>query len=229
LLRLPEVEILETRKLSENELIDYANHLDALQQPWKPASVSVGYIMNCCRASFGSTAFLSGFALIALMLFLGPVTFGADVGTAVEELEGGFSYSVPKGWTSTERKGEKFKIALGEAKDGFVPNLSITTKQYAGTLGDYVKASVRGAKKGSPSWKLIGASAILTEVGEPSIRIVSEIEVKETKIRSVTYFFAGQGDSKAFMTFTMLANDCEKHDVDCLLSASTFQFTRNKP
>lgn len=163
-----------------------------------------------------------GFVLFAF--FSAQSAHGSDVGTAVTETTGGFSYSAPKDWVSTEFKGERFKIAHSAPANGFAPNLVLTQNAHNGTIGDYVKTNMRGVSQNSKNFKATAASALLTAAGEPCVRVAGESDVDGRRLRFIWFFFAGKGDSRAMMTFTMLASDGAKHDDSIDASARTFRF-----
>ena len=134
-------------------------------------------------------------------------------------LESGFSYCVPEGWTVKTNLNDKFKLFLGPASTAFTPNLNVKDEENALSLDDDVAANIKnmtGApeKAGATVVRLVGQSEFVTTSGQRGVRLVFHVETATQKVRALQYYFAARGNQK--LVISGLASEAGGTSLDVI-------------
>jgi hypothetical protein len=139
------------------------------------------------------------------------------------EPSGGFSYVPPVGWEVTESSQIPYKVAIGPAEDGFAANITIVDEPFAGSLEEYVSASIKSMSEFFQGFQLVGQDEVTVEGGATGAKIVVENEQSERKLRQ-TFYILDAGEKMLVITCTRLSSSSEELDAVCEGSVQTFRF-----
>jgi hypothetical protein len=147
-----------------------------------------------------------------------------DAGPArrLHEKEGGFSYDPPEGWKIVEFPGLKYRISHRDPVGGFAANINVVDEVAPLSLEEYVDANVETMGNAFADMKLLGRTALETEDGEPSVKLVTERHSEGALLRQTYYFFDG-GRRKFVVTCTAPASDGASLDPVFDASMKTFR------
>jgi hypothetical protein len=169
------------------------------------------------------------FAIALILFFAVPARCVAQaVGARLIESEGGFSFCPPAGWTAKQLPGMKYRIAYGSPVDGFAPNVNAVDEQFVGTLEAYVDNSIKALpslyeRAGMKNFRNLSKSEFTTVDNERGFKVVIESEMNGRAVRQTFCVFAGKGDTKLLLTYSVPARGGELFDRLVEESARTFK------
>jgi hypothetical protein len=150
---------------------------------------------------------LSAFVFTAWMGLALPA--GADQA----KIEEGFSYTPPAGWQVRSLAGQKYKVALAPAVDGYAPHIIVADELFYGGVEDYTKGLLDTLSKQKKGFKNLGQATLVTAAGLKGMRLLVESMENEVAYRSLVFIFPGTGDLKLIMSFNARSADGDKHDA----------------
>jgi hypothetical protein len=168
------------------------------------------------KSTVRSAMVLAWFAAFAVS------TPAAETGKRYLEAAGGYSFCPPKDWVMKEMPGLKYKLAIGEASGGFAPNINVVDEAFDGSVADYVKASLETVSKVFKGFKKLGQSNFKTDSGVKGIRLQTESEQGNLRLRQTFFFLEGKGKTKLVVTCSALAETGQKLDAVFEDSLKTF-------
>jgi hypothetical protein len=126
-------------------------------------------------------------------------------------LESGFSYCPPDGWTIKQSLDEKFKMFLGPSSMTLTPNINARDEDNAVPLADHVATSIKYIltnfqTAGVTAVKLLDQSEFVTTSGQRGIKVVFHVEntAKALIVRTFQYYFSGRESQKLVVTGSVL-------------------------
>ncbi len=129
-------------------------------------------------------------------------------------LESGFSYCSPEGWTIKQSLDDKFKAFWGPASNTLTPNINVKDEEAGTPLPEHVAANIKyiltnPQKAGATDAKVLSQSDFVTASGQRGIKVVYHMEnsARALMIRAYVYFFSGRGNQKLVLTCTALESD----------------------
>ena len=149
-----------------------------------------------------------------------------QVADSVTLTEAQFAYAIPEGWTISELPGFKYKMAFGEAKDGFAATLNVVDEASRLDLDAYADATTQSmvkALKTSP----FEVEDFKTAAGLPGKRYETDHTATGRSLHAIGYVF-GSGDVKYILTGTCLPEDVERLRPLFDESARSFKFTERR-
>jgi hypothetical protein len=144
--------------------------------------------------------------------------------------DGEFSYVPPERWVLRDFPGDKYKVAVGQPSDGF-PQISVVDEYAPVTLDDYVAGSIRTLQQmfeemGSEPLRILSQGEFTTDFNERGIKVITESEMKGTKLRQTFYTFDGKDGKKFVVTCSVLAEGGESYDKLFDTTMKTFKAGR---
>ena len=136
-----------------------------------------------------------------------------EASTTVSEPEGGFSYTVPAGWSVMAFPGIQFRLVVGPASSGFAPNINFVVEGFTGSVEDYAVAGLQGLQAAIDDVKVADSSDFDTDSGLQGFRAVTESTQQGRALRQVFFFLPGQPGKKFVVTCSALAQDGAQHDA----------------
>jgi hypothetical protein len=173
--------------------------------------------------------------LIITVLFLlvfGIVSHAQDKKCNLySEISLGVTFCTPPDWEITDSN--PYPVTFGERKNGFTPNVNLRTSLFNGTLVEAVDSSIAGMKKAPNSGSEITKIAFngkseFTAGKLKGYKVSYNTTMRGVNLRSIQYFFKGEGNNIIFLTATMLlssANELEEIIDD---SIKTFKIENRK-
>lgn len=145
------------------------------------------------------------------------------------EPQGGFSLCVPEGWSIEAQKDDKFKMLFAPHNDTFTANINFKKADSALSAASFLMASIKDvfvsvpANYGTGGIKLVGWTDFTAAAGRTGSKLVFEVEYKGFLIRSVQYYFEGEGTDRFIITGTCLMKDADSFDHLFDRAAKSFQ------
>ena len=106
--------------------------------------------------------------------------------------------------------------------DGFTPNVCIVDEEYAGTLEAYDTAGLAIQKKVTTNFEPLWHASMTTKSGLHGIYNVYRMQTQSTMLRDVQYIFAGKGNTKYVVTYSIPESQGTQYDAAIQDSAATF-------
>jgi hypothetical protein len=100
------------------------------------------------------------------------------------------SFSPPAGWTVAASTKSRFKVATGPPSRGFVPNISISEAEYAGSAEQFVAENVKNMQGQDAIFHILNQSSFKTRAGLKGVKLIFEINKEKHTFRSTQYIFA---------------------------------------
>jgi hypothetical protein len=138
------------------------------------------------------------------------------------ERSGGFSYVPPSGWKVTDFGGLKYKVVLGQPKNGFAPNLNCM-EEAGGPVETCVDGTIATLTNAIPGWQLVRREKFVTDSGIQGAKIVSEMQQQGKRLRQSAYFLPGNGKTLV-VTASALAQGGEEFDSVFDACLKSFRF-----
>jgi hypothetical protein len=101
----------------------------------------------------------------SIVILLSLVGFAQELGEIYSEPAGGFRYVMPKGWTTAELPGMKFKVVIGFRADDFTPNINVVDESFSGSVEDYANANLKQIEVIFQDFKNLGKNVFITNSG----------------------------------------------------------------
>ncbi len=148
-------------------------------------------------------------------------------------LESGFSYCPPDGWTIKQSLDEKFKTFLGPQSTVLAPNINARDEDNQAPLADHVATSIKYILTnvqaiGATAVKVVDQSEFVTASGVRGIKVVFHVEnsAKALVIRTYQYYFSGRGVQKLVLTGT--AVELERNTFEPVFDRAMKSFQLDK-
>lgn len=157
---------------------------------------------------------------IATLLFLLVFGIAADAQdnkcNLYSETSLNLTFCTPPDWEITESN--PYPVTFGERKNGFTPNVNLRASPFNGTLAEAVDASIAGMKKaanprGEITKVVLNGKSEFTAGDLKGYKVSYNTTMRGVNLRSIQYFFSGEGNTVIFLTATMLltsANQLEE-------------------
>ena len=130
-----------------------------------------------------------------------PTEVALEEGRYYEE-EGGFSYIIPDGWQIFEIGGLKyFGLVESNPEDDMPSNVLFADEKFAGSLEEYVEATLNLIKQLSPNFEVMSTDAVETDSGIRGTSVVGTDEINGLQIIQVFFMF-DIGERIFVMTYT---------------------------
>jgi hypothetical protein len=129
-------------------------------------------------------------------------------------LESGFSYCSPDGWTIKPSLDDKFKTFWGPASVTLTPNINVKDEENGKPLPEVVAAEIKyildsPQKAGATSVKVLSQSDFIATSGQRGVKVVFHVEntARALVVRTYQYYFSGRGNQILVLTCTGLEAD----------------------
>ncbi len=148
-------------------------------------------------------------------------------------LESGFSYCPPEGWTLKQSLEDKFKTFLGPASNTLTPSINARDEDNEVALPEHVAAIIKYVlaspeKAGATAITVLKQSDFVTTSGLRGIKVVFHFEnnVKGLTVRTYQYYFSGRGHQKLVLTCAALEADRNSMEPIFDRALKTFQLDK---
>jgi hypothetical protein len=171
-------------------------------------------------------------AVVLAILVCGFAVPSFAQNTCKRNLESGFSYCPPDGWTIKPSLDDKFKLFLGPTNPTFVPNINVKDEENMMTLAEDVASNVKNmlanpAKMGVRALNVVSQAEFVTTSGQRGTRVTFHLENTEgLKIRALQYYFSGRGDQKLVVSCLTLESTSDVNEPLFERSLKTLQIDR---
>jgi hypothetical protein len=148
-------------------------------------------------------------------------------------LESGFSYCPPEGWTIKQSLEEKFKTFLGPVSNTLTPSINARDEDNEVPLPEHIAAIIKYVlaspeKSGATAITILRQSDFVTASGLHGIKVVFHFEnsAKGLTVRTYQYYFSGRGNQKLVLTCTALEADRNTMEPVFDRALKTFQLDK---
>jgi hypothetical protein len=148
-------------------------------------------------------------------------------------VESGFSYCPPDGWTLKQSLDDKFKTFWGPASSILTPNIQATEEDNEAPLSDHVAVGIKYIqanlqKAGATAVTVLSQSEFVTASGQRGIKVVFHVEntARVLLIRTYQYYFSGRGSRKLVVSASVLEADRNTFEPVFDRALKTFQLDR---
>ena len=169
-------------------------------------------------------------AAVVLMAFALPC---AAQTTCRRNLESGFSYCPPDGWSIKQSLDDKFKTFLGPSSNILTPNINARDEENQAPLAEHVATSIKYIManfqtSGMTAVKLLDQSEFVTASGVRGIKVVFHVEnsAKGLMVRTYQYYFNGRGTQKLVLTGTVV--ELERNTFESVFDRAMKTFQNDK-
>ena len=148
-------------------------------------------------------------------------------------LESGFSYCPPDGWSIKQSLDDKFKSFLGPSSSILTPNIQTTEEDNESALADHVAVGIKyilanPQRAGATAVTVLNQSEFVTASGLRGIKVVFRVEnsAKQLMVRTYQYYFSGRGSRKLVVSASVLEFDRNAHEPIFDRAMKTFQLDK---
>ena len=166
----------------------------------------------------------------ALLFAFAPPSSAQDA--CARNVESGFSYCPPEGWTMKPALGDKFKPFIGPPSPTFTPNINIKDEESTRSLDDHVAANIQTMvgspdKAGAMAVRILEQSDFKTTSGERVVRVTIRVNTSSgAPIRAWQYYFKGRGTQYLVATCMSLESSADSYEPICDRSMRTLRVDR---
>ncbi len=171
--------------------------------------------------------------LAAVILIVGAALPCAAQTPCRRNLESGFSYCPPDGWSIKQSLDDKFKSFLGPSSSILTPNIQATEEDNEAPLSDHVAVGIKYIlanlqRTGATAVTVLNQSEFVTASGLRGIKVVFHVEnsAKALMVRTYQYYFSGRGSRKLVLSASVLEFDRNAYEPMFDRAMKTFQIDK---
>lgn len=153
--------------------------------------------------------------LVSLQQSAAPAATPKDPAAVAGDLEGaatqGCIIQYPKGWERKENSPVS-TMFIAPKSSGLSANMILTSDQFAGTLRQYVDATMTAVKSSSPALRVV-SDAPFASVFVNGYKMTVRNKIKDVEFGQTLYFFDGKPGTKVVITTSALSAQAAKLDL----------------
>jgi len=134
-----------------------------------------------------------------------------------------FSYIPVPGWQIKAIPGLQFKVVVGQAENGFAPNVNFIPEQSPLPMAAYADGNIASLKAMFPKLRFLGKQPFNTNNGLQGFKLIHENPQGFLVLRQCQYMF-GNGNQKIVITGSVPIHVGQRYDALLDACAGSFRF-----